>query len=109
MRDNFVVRMEENRFSDVPIDLQQQPAAFPEPASFQWKKDGEMLTSSNGISLTFSNVTFQSISRRNSGNYSVFATNFVTDSTEQVGNDTGSFYLDVICECECFSLSCRLI
>ena len=83
MRDNFVLRMEENRFSDVPIDLQQDPAVFPEPILFEWMKDGDRLTNSNGISLTYSNVTFQSITRGNRGNYSVFATNFVTNSSQK--------------------------
>ena len=95
MRDNFLVMVEENTINAV-IDLRQEPAAFPEPTIFTWRKNGQLLTH---FDQTFSNVTIPSIERADAGNYSVFATNFVLDgSMEQVGNDSGSFYLDVICK-----------
>ena len=62
--------------------------------SFDWTRDGRPLTT--GPALTYSSVTFSSIERTDSGTYSVLATN-VVDGV-QVGNDTGSFTLDVICE-----------
>ena len=99
LKDNFVVRLEENSIN-VPIDLRQEPAAaaFPEPTLFQWYKDGQPLTRADRT-LTYSNVTFDTISRVDAGNYAVSTTNFVIGSnTEQVGSDTGSFYLDVICK-----------
>ena len=44
-------------------------------------------------------MTIPSVERADAGNYSVFVTSFVLDgSMEQVGNDSGSFYLDVICK-----------
>ena len=93
LRDNFLVMVEENTINTA-IDLRQAPAAFPEPTMFTWRK---LLTR---FDQTFSNVTIPSVQRADTGNYSVFATNFVLldSSLEQVGNDSGSFYLDVICK-----------
>ena len=89
------MKLEENS-ENVPIDLRQQPVAFPAPTSFTWKKDGRPLT---GPMLTYSSVTFATVRRQDAGNYVVSATNFVSSSTsEMVGSDTGSLSLDVICE-----------
>ena len=91
------MRIEENS-ENVLIDLLQEPAPFPEPNSFQWYKNEQRLTEADRP-LTYSNVTFSTVSREDAGNYIVSATNFVIGSnTEQVGNDTGNFYLDVICK-----------
>ena len=95
LRDNFLVLIEENS-ENVPVDLRQEPAAFPEPTQFTWNRDGQQL---NGLDQTFSNLTFGTIRRGDAGNYAVSATNFVLNSTvEQVGTDTGSFTLNVICK-----------
>ena len=101
LKDNFFVMIGENT-ENVLIDLRQDPVAFPEPNmtdSFTWKKDGQPLT---GLAVTYSNVTFPTVRRTDTGNYTVSATNFgFGDSMEQVGTDTGSFYLDVLCKCVC--------
>ena len=84
---------------NVTIDLHQEPAAFPEPTLFNWKKDRQPLA--DQAVLTYSNVTFGTVRRADTGNYTVAATNFVlpgSPENNQVGNDTGSFYLDVICK-----------
>ena len=73
LKDNFFVKIEENS-ENVSIDLHQEPAAFPEPSSFVWYKDGLPLT---GFEQTYSNVTFDFIGRMNTGNYTVFSSNFV--------------------------------
>ena len=97
LKDNLLVRIEENS-ENVPIDLLQEPAPFPAPTSFQWYKNGQRLTEADRP-LTYSNVTFSTVRREDTENYTVSATNFVIGSnTEQVGNDTGNFYLDVICK-----------
>ena len=89
------MKLKENGLN-VPVDLHQEPAGFPEPTLFSWSKDGQSLT---GLTLTYSNVTFDTIQRADAGRYTVSATNFVIGSQiEQVGSDTGSFYLDVICK-----------
>ena len=83
---------------NVPIDLRQEPAAFPEPTSFRWYKGGQHLTETDHT-LTYSNVTFSTVRRDDAGNYTVLANNFVIGSNvKEVGNDTGSFFLDVICK-----------
>jgi hypothetical protein len=94
LQDNFLVRIEEYSLN-IPIDLRQEPVAFPEPTVFTWYRNGLQL---NGFAQTYSNLTFDTIRRGDAANYIVFAINFVIGSnTEQVGNDAGSFYLDVIC------------
>ena len=101
LHENLLLRIEDGS-RNVPIDLRRDPVAFPEPSYFTWNKDGQPLT---GLVLTYSSVTFATVWRTDAGNYTVSATNFVLgDSTKQVGNDTGSFFLDVICRlCECAS------
>jgi hypothetical protein len=97
LRDQFLVKVEETQES-ITVDLFQEPAAFPQPSSFEWFKDGLPLTGFD--QLTSSNVTFDAIKRTDAGNYTVLARNFAlgAGSMEQVGNDTGSFYLDVLCK-----------
>ena len=93
-----MVKVLENT-SNVTIDLQQELAAFPEPTLFSWNKDGQPLVAD--LLSTHSNVTFATVRRSDTGNYTITATNFVlpgSPGTDQVGNDTGSFYLDVICK-----------
>ena len=87
---------------NIPVDLRQEPLAFPEPTvpgSFMWTRNGQPLT---GYDVTYSNVTFTRVKRSDAGNYVVTATNFVGNatSTQQIGTATGSFNLDV-CVCVC--------
>ena len=96
------MKVEENSLN-VAIDLRQPPAAFPEPTTYTWYKNGQPLSH---FHQTFSSVTVPSVQRSDVGNYSVFVANFVfASSMQQVGNDTGSFYLDVICESNCYCVS----
>ena len=83
---------------NVPVDLLLEPVVFPQPFKFEWLKDGQPLRQS-GLTTTYSSVTFTSVMRTDAGNYTVNATNFLLDdSTQPVGSDTGSFYLDVVCK-----------
>ena len=94
--DNFVLKVRENG-GRIPVNISEGLAAFPEPIS-QWSKDGQLLDGSRP-ELIYSTVTFDNVRRLDAGNYTVISTNYLLDSTtEQVGNDTGSFYLDVICK-----------
>ena len=82
---------------NVPIDLALDPPAYPIPSSFSWMIDRESLNTSPA--LTYSTATFDTIERLDSGDYAVNATNFIPDNpTQQIGSDTGSFTLDVICK-----------
>lgn len=94
------MKIEENS-QNVRVDLSQEPVAFPEPStpdSYTWTKGGQPLTSPG--MLTYSSVTFDTITRADSGRYSVTATNYVSGlATGQIiGSDTGSFRLNVICK-----------
>ena len=96
LRDDVVLKVRENG-GRIPVNISEGLAAFPEPTS-QWSKDGRPLDGSRP-ELTYSTVTFDNVRRSDAGNYTAAATNFELDSTtEQVGNDTGSFYLDVLCK-----------
>ena len=98
LRDQLLVKVEETQSEGITVDLLQEPAPFPQPSSFVWSKDGLPLTGFD--QLTFSSVTFDTIKRMDAGNYTVLTRNFALGgSLEQVGIDTGSFYLDVLCKC----------
>ena len=97
LRDDVVLKVRENG-GRIPVNISEGSAAFPEPTLIQWSKDGQPLDGSRP-ELTYSTVTFDNVRRSDAGNYTAAATNFELDSTtEQVGNDTGSFYLDVLCK-----------
>ena len=99
MQDNFIVKLQEGREVNVPVDLLQDPPAFPEPTDFTWMRNGQPSLRS-GLTTTYSNVTFDSIMRGDAGSYTVTATNFLlNDSTRPIGSDSGTFYLDVLCKC----------
>ena len=91
---------------DVPVDLSQEPSAYPEPTnsqSFTWYKDGQSLTSSRLSETTYSRLTFSTVLREDAGNYAVSATNYISESMrndERIGSDMGNFQLDVICKLE---------
>lgn len=109
LQDNFLVRIQEGDLN-VPINLLLDPATFPEPSSFEWLKDGQPLR--NGLTTTYFSVTFSAVLRSDAGSYVVNATNFLLDiATQPVGNDAGSFSLDVLCKWMCIGIlmkHCRL-
>ena len=92
---------------NVPVDICQQPAAFPTPTSFIWNKDGLPLA---GHMLTYSSMTFATVRREDAGNYAVSTTSFVPDGkTEMVGTDTGGFSPNVICKLHAAFMSYKLL
>ena len=97
LQDNVVVKIEENT-ENVTIDLHQDPAPYPKPTVFAWYKDG-LLLSGAGLVLTYSTATFATVRRVDTGNYAVSAVNF--GKSQQIGNDSGGFHLDVICKLKC--------
>ena len=83
---------------NVPFDLSLAPAAFPEPTSYIWTRNGIQLSGPPPV-LSYSTITFPSISRSDAGSYVLSATNFVLrNDLVPIGSDTGSFSLDVICK-----------
>ena len=108
LQDNFLVRIEEGS-RNIIVDLRQDPAAFPEPTLFSWNKDGQPLSATE-LTLTYSSVTINTVRRADAGNYTITATNFVLPGSpvaNQLSNDTGSFYLDVICKLHKMHLCCH--
>ena len=55
MRDNFSVKLLEGDLN-VLIDLNQEPAAFPEPSDFEWLIGGQALIRRNGIVTSYSSI-----------------------------------------------------
>ena len=95
-----MVRIEENS-RNVPVDIRLDSDSEPFPLdtlSFSWIKDNQPLAGGSGLTLAYSSITFPIIRRSNAGVYTVSAFNhIIEDSSQQIGNDTGSFTLDVIC------------
>ena len=99
MQDDFLLKIEEGS-RNIIVDLLQDPTAFPEPTLFSWSKDGQPLSATE-LTQTYSNITIDTVRRADAGNYTVTATNFVLSDVpvaNQLSNDTGSFYLDIICK-----------
>ena len=91
-----MLKIQEGNVS-IPVDISQEPFAFPEPTDYMWLKDGQPLR--NGLTKTYSNITFNSVLRTDSGIYTVFAANtLLNDTSQQIGNDSGSFHLNVLCK-----------
>ena len=106
LQDNVLLKVGESS-GRIPVDLSEGLASFPEPV-FQWSRNGQVLNGPRPA-LMYNSVTFDNVQRADGGNYTVVATNFVINSTTEqdlVGNDTGSFYLDVLCKLLLMSVFC---
>ena len=102
-----MVRIEENS-RNVPVNIGLCPEPFPlDTLSFSWTRNGQPLSGGSGLALTYSTVMFSTIGRSDSDVYSVSASNYIIDDPlQQIGNDTGSFILDVICK---LNVACDII
>ncbi len=82
------------------MNLESGQPAFPFP-EFEWTKDGQPISNSSGRVFSYPFLTISSVGRSDSGVYSLSARNFViNEPLRQIGNDTGSFTLDVLCKLE---------
>ena len=99
LRANFSVKVVESD-GNIPVDLSLEPVAFPTPGVFQWSKDGMSVNLNSEINYTYPTAIFQRlISRSDSGDYSLTATNHRLDNTTvEVGTGRGNFILDVLCK-----------
>ena len=102
LQQNLYLKIEENT-ENVRVDLTQDPVAYPEPGngSFQWSKGSLRVTSGPTITLTYSTITFTTVTRSHAGRYVVFAAPFYKHGVghrDQPGKGYGSLILDVICK-----------
>ena len=65
--------------------------AAPRISDYTWNKDGERITSNGRVSLTVNSISFNSVSRSDSGEYTVVA-------TDSKGTGSAIINLDVYCE-----------
>lgn len=99
LRDNLKMNIIEGT-TNVSIDISDSYPAFPFPMIFQWQRNGINIASNTStVTYGYPVVNFANVSRSDTGNYSLTATNFLLDgSDEQLGNDSGSFNLNVLCK-----------
>ena len=67
--------------------------AAPRISDYTWEKDGERITSNGRVSLTVNSILFNPVSRSDSGEYTVIA-------TDNRGTGSATITLDVYCECK---------
>ena len=65
--------------------------AAPRISDYTWEKDGERITSNGRVSLTVNSISFNPVSRSDSGEYTVIA-------TDSKGTGSATITLDVYCE-----------
>ena len=81
--------MIENNNITVNLTVEEAPTPFPPT---QWTHEGQLLLfNSNNIILTDHTITFGSVQRNQSGNYTLTVSN-------DAGSATTSFLLDVLCK-----------
>ena len=99
MVDNLQINIIEGTLN-AKVDLSESPPAFPFPRIFQWQKNGAFVDANTSmVTFGYPSVVFENVSRSDSGNYSLMATNYLLDNPdEMLGNDSGSFFLDVLCK-----------
>lgn len=81
------------------VNLHNGHEAFPFPTTYQWMRNGERLSNSSTITLNYPVVTFHSVSRTQSGDYTLTAINHqIEDPSKEVGRGSGNFQLNVLCK-----------
>lgn len=82
------------------LDLSRGRDPFPYPRDFQWtRNDGAPLRNASRVSWGYPSVVIRNVSRTDRGQYSLSAINYRLDNpSEEIGRETGSFQLDVLCE-----------
>lgn len=92
------------------LDLSIGRDPFPYPRDFQWTRNGGvLLRNASRVTWGYPSVVIHNVSRTDRGQYSLSAINYRLDNpNEEIGRETGSFQLNVLCEsCTCLhSLVC---
>ena len=72
--------------------------AFPFPI-FTWSRaGGEAVVNMTGRVYGYPSVSIESVQPSDIGYYNLTAINYLHDGITELGNDSGSFYLDILCE-----------
>ena len=83
------------------VDLSDPTAAealpLPEGGQFLWRMGGSVVSSDSRVTYGYPSVMFNAVERGDAGDYTLSATNTRPNGSE-IGNDTGSFTLDVYCK-----------
>ena len=84
--------------TNVEISIDTRFETFPFP-DFQWTKDGVAVSNSSRIMFGYPSIHFEPISREDSGNYTLRATNYRIDNPNvEVGTGLGRIQLDILCK-----------
>ena len=67
-------------------------SADPQPDSYTWRRNGQIISNSNRITVTANNITISSVNKSDSGVYTIFSSNVA-------GSGSANFTLNVYCEC----------
>ena len=98
LRDGEVIRFQRGA-RNVEVNLESGRPAFPQP-TFEWTKDDQNISNSSGGVFGYPTLTIYTVDMSDSGLYTLAArNNFLEEPFDEIGNDTGSFTLDVVCKC----------
>ena len=80
------------------LSLESAFVAFPFP-EFQWTRNGmaQAVNISDTVAYGYPSVTFLNVTRSDAGIHYLFAENFVAETGQIIGNETGSFSLNILC------------
>ena len=100
LKDGQTLKIREHS-ENILIDLSDNGhVPFPEPQYFALTREGRhsIAQKDGNITLTSSSVLFPNLMKSHSGSYSLSVTNFMLDSSEEVGTFTSTFQVDVLCK-----------
>lgn len=89
------IRFQENQ--NVEVNLEAGRSAFPLPM-FEWTQNGQPAMNGSGRVFGYPSLTISSVARTDSGMYTLSARNFELGTTDEIGNDTVNFTLDILCK-----------
>ena len=95
--DGEVIRFQQGA-RNMEVNLESGRPAFPQP-TFEWTKDGQAISNSSGRVFGYPALNIDTVDRSDSGLYTLAARNTILEEPfDEIGNDTGSFTLDVVCK-----------
>ena len=96
LMEDRTIRFQEG-VNDVAVNLEEGRSAFPTPM-FEWTQNGQPAMNGSGRVFGYPSLTISSVARTDRGMYTLSARNFELGTTNEIGNDAGTFTLDVLCK-----------